>query len=64
MALGYNLTYILPEAILSLLRIALLSNTFKRLKVSLLDTSTVPKETSNILTETNSNTTEENVENK
>ena len=64
MALGYNLTYILPEAILSLLLIALLSNTFKRLKVSLLDTSAVSKETSNTVTETNSNTTEENVENK
>lgn len=63
-SLGYNLTYILPEAILSLLLIALLSNTFKRLKVSLLDTSTVSKETSNTVTETNSNTTEENVENK
>ena len=63
-SLGYNLTYILPEAILSLLLIALLSNTFKRLKVSLLDTSAVSKETSNTVTETNSNTTEENVENK
>ena len=63
-SLGYNLTYILPEAILSLLLIALLSNTFKRLKVSLLDTSTVSKGNSNTAAETSSNKSDENINNK
>ena len=65
-SLGYNLTYILPEAILSLLLIALLSNTFKRLKVSLLDTSTVSKGNSNTVgeAEAGSNKSDENVNNK
>ena len=59
-SLGYNLTYILPEVILSLLLIPILSSTFKRVKVSLLDTSSVSKEDSNKITEESV----ENTENK
>ena len=40
-SLGYNLTYILPEFILSLLLIPILSSTFKRIKLSLLNDNSV-----------------------
>ena len=40
-SLSYNLTYILPEVILTLVLIPILSSTFKRVKVSLINNNTV-----------------------